>query len=202
MKIINLSENSTMYTSNVYLVLGTWNNLGDINTLVDVGRDPRVIKTLTDASTGVGKKKLDQVILTHCHYDHTSNLRLIREAFHPTVYALTTSLEGVDQFLYDREILILGDRVFEVIHMPGHSNDSVCFYCQDDGVLFAGDAPILIDTPDASFEEGSIRALERLCEIEVRRIYFGHGEPMFSKCNARLASSLKNAKESLGGVRK
>ncbi len=39
MKIINLSENSTMCTSNVYLVLGTWNNPDNINTLIDVGSE-------------------------------------------------------------------------------------------------------------------------------------------------------------------
>ena len=55
MKILNLTEKSNVYTSNVYFVLGTWNALPDVNTLVDVGRDPAVIEAIKNASTGVGK---------------------------------------------------------------------------------------------------------------------------------------------------
>ena len=71
MKIINLTENSTVYTSNVYLVLGSWNSLSDVNTLFDVGRDPNILEILNNTSTGFGKKRVEQVVLTHSHYDHT-----------------------------------------------------------------------------------------------------------------------------------
>ena len=74
MKILNLAAKNGVYSCNVYLVLGSWNTLRDVNTLVDVGRDPSFFERLDQASTGVGKKRVEQVILTHSHYDHAANL--------------------------------------------------------------------------------------------------------------------------------
>ncbi len=75
---MNLSAKSKIYTSNVYLLTGDWNCIQDVNTLVDVGRDPSVIDEIYQASTGVGKTKVEKVILTHNHYDHTSLLPQIK----------------------------------------------------------------------------------------------------------------------------
>jgi hypothetical protein len=61
MKIINLFTKGTQYTSNVYLVTGTWNTLADVNTLIDTGRDPAILPTLMAASTGVGKNELSRL---------------------------------------------------------------------------------------------------------------------------------------------
>ncbi|MCD6455862.1 MAG: hypothetical protein J7K81_03615 [Methanophagales archaeon] len=64
MKIINLTAHSRIYTCNVYLVLGDHNALADVNTLIDAGRDPEAISNLKEASTGVGKKRVEQVIIS------------------------------------------------------------------------------------------------------------------------------------------
>jgi len=69
---------------------------------------------------------------------------------------------------------------------------------QEDGVLFVGDTPVIIRSTDGSHEEGFVRALERLCEKDVKAIYFGHGAPLFDDCNARLRSSLKNVRKTAG----
>jgi len=82
----------------------------------------------------------------------------------------------------------MGDRVFEAIHAPGHSSDSICLYNADEGVLFAGDSPLLI-TSEGSYEAGFRRTLEKLCARDVRRIYFGHGPPLTERCNERLRES-------------
>jgi len=196
MVIINLTKPGNIYTSNTYLVRGTWNTIEDINTLVDVGRDPRVVKLVKKIRTGAGQKKLAQVVLTHSHYDHTSNLPLIQDSFHPVVYAYSPSLEGVNHLLRDGETLRLGDRIFEVIHTPGHSTDSICLYCEEESILFAGDTQFLIRTVGGSYEDGFVRAFERLCQKDIRTIYFGHGEPLIENCNARLRRSLMNVKQS------
>jgi glyoxylase-like metal-dependent hydrolase (beta-lactamase superfamily II) len=192
MKILNLTGDSKIYTSNVYLITGTRNAIDDVNTLVDVGRDPSVIRKINNASTGVGKNRVEQVILTHSHYDHASLLTQIREIFNPVVYAFSPSLEGVDHLLRHGQMLKLGDRMFEVIYMSGHSNDSICLYCEEDCVLFAGDSSVVITSTDGSYEEGFVQALEMLCRRDIRAIYFGHGNPAFNNCNKMIRSSLKN----------
>lgn len=195
MKIQNLSSSSKMYTSNVYLISGTLNALSDVNTLIDVGRDLAIIPIINNASTGMGKKRVDQVILTHSHYDHASLLPQIREIFNPKVYAFSPFLRGVDHLLKDGEMLRLGDRMFEIIYSPGHSNDSICLYCEEDKVLFVGDMNIQILSTDGTYEEGFVKALEKISRMDVKRIYFGHGDPIFNKCNEIIHTSLENVRK-------
>jgi len=197
-KIYNLTEHSAVYTSNVFLVTGTMNAIEDVNTLVDVGRDLAALEMIFEISTGVGKKPVEKVVLTHNHYDHTSMLENVRTIFKPRVYAWSKSLEGVDRILKDGEIIRMGDSYFEVIHTPGHSTDSICLFCPAEGVLFCGDTPVIIRSTDSSYEEEFIKAMERLCRREVKAIYFGHGEPMLDGCSAALRKSLDNIRTGMG----
>ena len=197
MKIQNLTENSTIYTSNVYLITGTWNAISDVNTLIDVGRDPDVIDKINNASTGVGKQRVEQVILTHNHYDHASMLPQIKRIFKPVVRAFSRSLKGVDCFIKDGDILKLGDRSFEAIHSPGHSSDSICLYCEEEGVLFAGDTPVIIRSTNGFYEDAFVMVIEKLCHRDISSIYFGHGAPMLMKCNLQIQEGLKNIRKIL-----
>jgi len=197
-KIYNLTEHSKVYTSNVYFITGTWNAISDVNTLVDVGRDLSILEMIFEISTGVGKKRVEKVILTHNHFDHTSMLGNVKTVFGPRVYAYSKSLEGVDRILKDGETVKMGDKYFEVMHTPGHSSDSICLFCPEDGVLFSGDTPVIIRSRDSRYEEDFIRAMERLCRREVKTIYFGHGEPMLEGCNMVLRRSLDNIRAGMG----
>ncbi len=198
LKIYNLTENSRVYTSNVYFITGTWNALDDINTLVDVGRDLSILEMIFDIPTGVGKKQVEKVVLTHNHYDHTSMLKNVKAVFSPRVYAWSRSLDGVDRVLKDGEMIKLGDRHFEVMHTPGHSSDSICLFCEEDGALFSGDTPVIVRSTGSTYEEDFIKAIERLCRRDVKSIYFGHGEPMLEGCSAALRRSLDNIRVSMG----
>lgn len=200
MKILNLFSKNGIFPCNVYFVLGNSNAIDDVNTLVDVGRDPAVIEKIDKASTGVGKHRVEQVVLTHSHYDHANLLPQIHKKYHPEVCAYSTSLEGVDRLLRDGETLKMGDAVFEVIYTPGHSNDSICLYCQSDGVLFAGDSNIIVQTTGGTYEEGFVDALIRLARKNIKAIYFGHGDPLLNDCNAKIRYSLKMVQKSLSSV--
>ncbi|MBW2597443.1 MAG: hypothetical protein JRC55_01960 [Deltaproteobacteria bacterium] len=65
MKVINLTSSSNVYTSNVYFLLGDHNALDDVNTLIDVGRDPAVIDMIKHLDTGVGKKRVPRRSSSH-----------------------------------------------------------------------------------------------------------------------------------------
>jgi glyoxylase-like metal-dependent hydrolase (beta-lactamase superfamily II) len=189
MRIVTLENTGRIYTSQVYLVLGDRSQLEDVNTLVDVGADPAIFAGIERAPTGIGKWAVEQVVLTHSHSDHCALLPEVRAAFHPRVLAFTPSLARVDRRLGDGDTLRMGDRVFEVIHAPGHSSDSICLYNEDEGVLFAGDSPLLITSSEGTYESGFQRTLQRLCARDVQRIYFGHGPPLTERCNERLRES-------------
>lgn len=196
MKVTNLGTKSKIYTSNVYLLTGDWNSIRDINTLIDVGRDPNVIDEIYQASTGVGKAKVEKVILTHSHYDHTSILPQIKTLFKPHVFAYSSSLEGVDTYVKGGERIKIADRMGEIIYTPGHSNDSICLYFEEEGILFAGDTPLIIHSPGNSYELGFIKALEYICRKNINTIYFGHGSPLTRNCNEILQDTLQNVRKS------
>ncbi|MFH0999163.1 MAG: MBL fold metallo-hydrolase [Pseudomonadota bacterium] len=70
MKIVPILGKNNVYSSNVYTVMGDWKRIEDVNTLVDVGNDPSIIEVIGKMNMGVGKSKVEQVILTHDHFDH------------------------------------------------------------------------------------------------------------------------------------
>ncbi len=193
MRIVTLENSGRVYTSQVYLVLGDASQLGDVNTLVDAGADPALLASIERAPTGVGKWPVEQVVLTHSHSDHCALLPQLRALFRPRVWAFSPNAEGVDGLLRDGDTIHMGDAEFEVIHAPGHSSDSICLYNHSEGVLFAGDSPLLISAPGSSYEPGFRAALEKLCARDVSRIYFGHGPPLTERCNQRLRESLRLA---------
>ena len=69
MKIINLTEKSTVYTANVYFILGNWNALPDVNTLIDVGRDPQIIEKINN-----GSFKYSVNFTTPCKFFHVCHV--------------------------------------------------------------------------------------------------------------------------------
>ena len=195
MRILRLRATGRIYSSNVYLITGDWKGLSDPNALVDVGADPAVLDHLEEIDTGLGKPKIERVVLTHSHSDHMALLPEVRARYQPAVYAFSPYLDGVDHVLAPGQHLRLGDRDFEVIHMPGHSIDSICLFAETEGVLFAGDSPVLVRSPDGKHEAGFVNALRDICQRDVRAIYFGHGEPAVENVRNLLLESLANARD-------
>ncbi len=197
MKISNLRRDNGIYTSNVYLTSGSNNAIEDVNTLVDVGRDSGIISLIDTASTGVGKQRIAQVILTHAHFDHVSLLPQIQQHYTPTTMAFSSFMPNIDQLLKDGDQLRMGDRMFEVIHTPGHSKDSICLYCAEEGVLFAGDTQVINISGQGSFESDYLEALEKIASRSIRIIYPGHGEPLTNQCNRLIRESLLRIKQNI-----
>ena len=194
MKIINLTKNSNTYTSNVYFLLGDRKGIDDVNALIDVGRDYSIMQKIQHLDTGVGKKKVEKVVLTHGHYDHVTLLPAIKDKFGPEVYAFH-SFDGVNYLLRDGQTLKLADRLFEVIHTPGHTSDSICLYCKQEASLFSGDASLIITTTDGSYHENFVNALERIARKNISAIYPGHGEPISGGVKQSIYASLDNVRK-------
>lgn len=193
-KVINLNSDSGVYTSNSYLVLGEYNALADVNTLIDVGRDPTTIDKIKRINTGVGKKKIDQVIITHEHFDHIGLLAKIKEEFRPKAYAYNRS-EYIDHAVRDGDKLKMGDLQCEIIHTPGHTHDSICVYCESEGILFSGDTPLQLAT-SSYYEDYYIETIGKLYELDIRAVYPGHGKPLYKGIRKMIEESLKNMKHS------
>ncbi|MEJ5286496.1 MAG: MBL fold metallo-hydrolase [Bacteroidota bacterium] len=193
MRIITLPFNPSKYSCNVYYVLGDWNRLQDVNTLIDAGTDDFVIPHIEKVSTGVGQKKVSQVLITHEHFDHKGGLKYLKERFNPIVYAFNKS-ELVDIQIQDGMEILVGDRKAILLHTPGHSNDSVSVYIPEEGVLFSGDLPVMIHSYKDTFTLSFLNTLEKLSQLDIRDIYPGHGNPIIGNGLQVLKRSLEFVK--------
>ncbi len=191
MKIHLLRSRAAVYSSIAYLVLGNDNRLDDVNSLVDVGTDGSIINTLGTIRTGVGKKQVDRVVLTHSHFDHSGGLGRVIHEYAPEVMAYA-QIEGVGRRLTHGEIIVMGDEEFEVIHVPEHSSDSVCLYSAKSGTLFSGDTPLGIQSPGGSYQSGYVTFLEDLLTRDVKAIYSGHDAPNMKNPRDVIRETLKN----------
>lgn len=189
-------HNPETYSCNVYLVRGEWNAISDVNTLIDVGADDYILSRLPFVSTGVGKKPVERVILTHNHFDHAGGLRSVIDKYRPEVCAFSMS-EGVTRLLFHGEYLKIGDRTFEVISVTAHSNDSICLYCGDDKVLFSGDTPLHIKSPGGTYPLSFVDSLERIAALDIKTIYSGHDDPVTHGAKEMIENTLRNVKKSM-----
>ncbi|MBV1687755.1 MBL fold metallo-hydrolase [Novosphingobium sp. G106] len=83
----------------------------------------------------------------------------------------------------DGDVVDIGDRRFEVLHLPGHSPGSIGLFEAETGMLFSGDALYdgpLIDTLHHSSIPAYVRSPERLLELPVRIVHAGH-DPSFGR---------------------
>ncbi|MCD4716876.1 MAG: MBL fold metallo-hydrolase [Desulfobacterales bacterium] len=196
MKIINLAEGHKTYTSNAYLISGDYNKPDDVNALIDTGRDPIIIENLLKMPKGIGKTRVGRVVITHAHYDHKELLPQIKEMFNPTVYAYSTE-SGCDKTLKNGDSIRLGDSTFKVLHIGGHSEDSIGLYCEKEGVFFSGDAPmkIMSSRNDYVDEEKFLNVLFYLACNRLDTIYPGHGPPISNKSHSWIIESLLCVKQ-------
>lgn len=195
MKVTALQPNPAIYTCRTYLVRGDWNTLDDVNALIDPGADGHVIDEIRTISTGVGKRPVERVVLTHGHFDHASGVTAVQKAFAPEVLAQHPAPGWLP--LREGQDLLLGDRYFRVHQLPVHSADSILLYCAAEGVLFSGDTPLRVQGSDGSYPPEFARFIEYLLGSGVKAVYPGHGPPVFrEEAAAMLRETLRRLNES------
>lgn len=188
MDIDNLTKESKDFTGNVWLLDGEE-------------------KVLIDAGTGDCWKNIreleniDKVIITHSHRDHVENLSKVLKNFEPEIYAFEPeNLSVKASKLEDEEFIQLSNMEFQVIHTPGHRDDSICLYNRSEGILFTGD----LIFPEGGFgrtdlEQGDreklINSITRIEKLEVESFYPGHDEAVTEKAGQWINKSLKNAEK-------
>jgi glyoxylase-like metal-dependent hydrolase (beta-lactamase superfamily II) len=123
--------------------------------------------------------------LTHYHLDHSGNLKWMREHLQSEIVLSPAARPFLEDQLPDSGVRDLaegqvlqldgGVRV-QVLQTPGHSPDSICYYIEDEGVLFTGDT-LLGSSTTTVHDLASYRAsLRRLLELpNLKVICPGHG---------------------------
>jgi glyoxylase-like metal-dependent hydrolase (beta-lactamase superfamily II) len=99
------------------------------------------------------------------------------------IEAFTIRSTLVSATVSDGDIIDLGDRHFEILHLPGHSPGSIGLWEKATGTLFSGDAiynGILLDDLADSKISDYIDTMRRLRELPVSVVHGGH-EPSFGR---------------------
>ena len=191
MRVTMFPKNPHTYSCNVYLIRGNSNSFSDINTLIDTGTDDFVYRELQEMSTGIGKRRVEQVILTHEHFDHSGGLPLLIKEYNPSVWALSRAITNARE-PFDGMIIKAGDCDAMIIHTPGHSSDSLCVYIPSEKILFSGDTPVMIRSAGGTYTSGFLDALQKLVRLDIRTIYSGHDNSVYSGVNDILKNTLDN----------
>ena len=81
--------------------------------------------------------------------------------------------------LHEGDTIDLGDRAFEVLHLPGHSPGSIGLWDRKNSVLFSGDAvydgPLLDDLPESNIDD-YCQTMRRLRALPAEVVHGGHGD--------------------------
>ena len=162
--------------------------------VIDPGDEAQRLQMLLNA-LGV---TVSAILLTHVHFDHILAVRELQEITEAPLYvhagdasALTDNARNMippyrlpyalkaDHLLNDGDTVTVGDLTLTVLHTPGHTPGSCCYFC--DGLLIAGDTLFAGSIGRTDFEGGDmskmIGSLRRLKTLpEDTRVISGHGE--------------------------
>lgn len=89
----------------------------------------------------LGWGRLDLILNTHWHPDHTQGAAEIQSATNCRIVGPEESLRvaSIDRVVSGGEIITLGETAFEVFHTPGHTLGHVVFRSTEDRLAFVGD---------------------------------------------------------------
>ena len=110
---------------------------------------------------------------------------LLTAAPHRGFDARRHALKGCEptRRLVDGDVVDLGNRAFEVLHLPGHSPGSIGLWEASSGILFSGDAiydgPLLDQLPGSDIVAYQ-NTMRRLLELPVSVVHAGH-DPSFGR---------------------
>ncbi len=192
---VDIFKNPTIYSSLIYYVRGDWNKIDDVNTIIDPGTNDYVLKRVAEMNAGIGKKKVEQVIVTHEHFDHSGGTKYLAEKYNPRILAFSKFCDKAELVKDGQEIKV-GDRKAVIIHSPGHSSDSICVYVAEEKTIFSGDTPLRIAYPGGSYIKAYVEALWKLAELDIEKIYSGHDEPILKNGNKIIRETIENVLKS------
>ncbi|MBO5214237.1 MAG: MBL fold metallo-hydrolase [Clostridia bacterium] len=181
--------------TNCYLLL-----FSDRTAVIDPGDCPEKILKFC------GELPITDILLTHGHLDHTAAMGDLCDRFSPRVWmhekdgaylnddALRAPASSpkpfwrydykATDFVDEDDVILLGEGdeeiKLQVLHTPGHTPGSLCFYLEEQGILFSGDTLFQSTCGRTDFPLGSPqdmkKSLRKLFDLpKDTAVYPGHG---------------------------
>jgi hydroxyacylglutathione hydrolase len=125
------------------------------------------------------------ILLTHHHSDHVGGVEKIRKTLDCPVYIHREDLDMYKKIaspIEDRDTFDLDGESITVVHTPGHTRGSVCYYSDKSKLAFTGDTVFNVDLGRTDLVDGddmqmvdSIKNIIDKWSNEIV-IYPGHGD--------------------------
>lgn len=164
--------------------------------IVDPGDADPVIQALEARDL-----RLEAILVTHHHFDHTGGLAQLVERFGATVYGPENpGIKGIEHRLADGDRIDVLDTYFQIIAVPGHTLDHIAYYAATPGgdplvfcgdTLFAGGCGRLFEGSPEQMD-ASLRRLGAL--PPATRVYCAHE---YTLANLRFANAVEPENEAL-----
>ncbi|MEM7452548.1 MAG: MBL fold metallo-hydrolase [Pseudomonadota bacterium] len=154
--------------------------------LIDPGPD---LDAHVDALVAYADGRLDAILVTHTHRDHSPAAAAVAARTGAAVYGMLppATLENDAAFAPDTVLehehsVTVGGHEIVAIHTPGHASNHVCFLHKATGILFTGDhimngSTVVIAAPDGNMR-AYLDSLALLKHYAPQTIAPGHGEPL------------------------
>lgn len=110
---------------------------------------------------------------------------LPEEGYDPGSYEVLPA--PATRIVEEGDVIDIGDRQFEILHLPGHSPGSIGLWEAKTGILFSGDAiydgPLLDELPGSDIPT-YVATMKRLRALPVAVVHAGH-DPSFGRARLR-----------------
>jgi len=145
--------------------------------VIDPGPDDRAH---LDAILSVGAERIEWILCTHTHPDHSPGAAALAEDTGAMVMAWSN--RGglrVDRRISDGFVLDGDGFSIEAVHTPGHAGNHLCFLLREEGLLFSGDhimqgSTVVITPPDGDMG-AYLESLAKVRALRPTAIAPGHG---------------------------
>lgn len=161
--------------------------------VIDPGPDdPRHVDAILETAATLGS--IQWVLVTHRHSDHLPAAYDVCRRTGASLHG-HPQLPGVQVPLADGSLLPVGGASVQVLHRPGHTDDSVCVWIEAERALFTGDlvagqGTVIVDDQPGGLAR-YMRSIEQLLELGPCSIYPGHG-PVVQDGPAKLQEYLEH----------
>jgi len=142
--------------------------------------DPRTAVPDLESLRAADLEQAEREHMRDCGYDIPDCFVTALPAGFPDAETLPFRPATPTRLLDEGDRIDLGDRAFEILHLPGHSPGSIGLIDRDARLLLSGDAiydgPLLDELPGSDID-AYLRTMARLRGLDVELTLPGHGEP-------------------------
>lgn len=168
-------------------------------------------------------KKIEKVLLTHYHEDHSGNASAISKCYNVKIYGHSITADKMEKsfkikpyqlYTWGKSgqisvsplpaVVETGKYKLRPVHTPGHSKDHTVYLEEDHGWLFSGDLylgeKIKYFRSDEKFKD-QIDSIKTILEYDFEALFCAHN-PVPEKGKTRLAKKLSFLEELYGEVQR